>query len=508
MDKKVLNDAEKAMLVQKHQYDKSKDSLANNNIVLDKLGEDSKEKHRKIIEMKKEAEKLMNNAGIDKSALENVVIDTKKSDRLRRMREARANIKTAQIIQEHNIDLVELINDVDDWGIYIQKVEEYANKYDVDLETDPYKQLLTPEEYKNIIDEYHLKFGKVEWCAADYAVVGLSVLTAVLTDYFLVSVPPTNKTKIIQDNILGKGRKIAVAENQIYKGVEQKGSPITKFLLDQKNRVMNSRKGDNNILRMLKIYQGKLELFAKVPFDPSTHNDVAGLNPRTHRLQSLGHDPIFGIIFGVRDIMTGNFTVIGRDSKVNVIDMTDKYSPEKNPFMALVKWFCHILSDIPTTKGIPVPGLAFLQCINAESPFSVGTSGVKLSFNDLSRWMYVNGYTIEHFITMSIVPMIIELFIGTYYTVSNFELLHKMEDYKRKEDVKLQSMLALAHTLTMGGNIAKMAFMSWNPTAFNLAECLQMVKTWMKLYKAEKARDFKINKALYLGWEELNVSFQ
>lgn len=493
MDKKVLNDAEKAMLVQKHQYDKSKDSLANNDIVLDKLEEDSKEKHRKIIEMKKEAEKLMNNAGIDKSALENVVIDTKKSDRLRRMREARANIKTAQIIQEHNIDLVELINDVDDWDIYIQKVEEYANKYDVDLETDPYKQLLTPEEYKNIIDEYHLKFGKVEWCAADYAVVGLSVIIAILTDYFLVSVPPVNTVDGVK--------------NQIYKGVEQKGSPITKFLLEQKNKVMNAKKGDNNVLRMIKIHQKKLERFAKVPFDPSIHNDVAGLNPRTHRLQSLGHDPIFGIIFGVRDIMTGNFTVIGRDSKVNVIDMTDKYSPEQNPFMALVKWFCHILSDIPTTKGIPVPGLAFLQCINAESPFAVGTSGVKLSFNDLSRWMYVNGYTIDHFITMSIVPMIIELFIGTYYTVSNFELLHKMEDYKRKEDVKLQSMLALAHTLTMGGNIAKMAFMVWNPTAFNLAECLQMVKTWMKLYKAEKARDFKINKTLYLGWEELNASF-
>ncbi|MEI0492706.1 hypothetical protein R4J17_09715 [Brachyspira intermedia] len=493
MDKKVLSDAEKAMLVQKHQADKAKDSLVNNNMLLDKLEEESKEKHRKILEMKKETEKLMNNAGIDKSALENVVIDSKKSDRLRRMREARANIKTEQIIQEHNINLVELINDVDDWDSYIQRVYEYADKYDVDLETDPYQQLLTPEEYKSIIDEYHLKFGKVEWCAADYAVVGLSVLTAVLTDYFLVAVPPVNTVNGVK--------------NQIYQGVEQKGSPITKFLLEQKNKVMNAKHGDNKILRMLKIYQGKLEQFAKVPFDPSTHSDVAGLNPRTHRLQSLGHDPIFGIIFGVRDIMTGKFTVIGRDSKVNVIDMTDKYAPEKNPFMALVKWFCHILSDIPTTKGIPVPGLSFLQCINAESPFSVGTSGVKLSFNDLARWMYVNGYTLDHFITMSIVPMIIELFIGTYYTVANFELLHKMEDYKRNEDVKLQSMLALAHTLTMGGNIAKMAFMSWNPTAFNFAECLQMVKTWMKLYKAERARDLKINKSLYLGWEELNASF-
>ena len=235
MDKKVLSDAEKAMLVQKHQADKAKDSLVNNNMLLDKLEEESKEKHRKILEMKKETEKLMNNAGIDKSALENVVIDSKKSDRLRRMREARANIKTEQIIQEHNINLVELINDVDDWDSYIQRVYEYADKYDVDLETDPYQQLLTPEEYKSIIDEYHLKFGKVEWCAADYAVVGLSVLTAVLTDYFLVAVPPVNTVNGVK--------------NQIYQGVEQKGSPITKFLLEQKNKVMNAKHGDNKILK-------------------------------------------------------------------------------------------------------------------------------------------------------------------------------------------------------------------------------------------------------------------
>lgn len=504
MDKKVLSDAENAMLVQKYQTDKAKDSLLNDNIVLDKLEEDSKERHRKIIEMKKEAEKLMNNAGIDKSALENVIVDTKKSDRLRRMREARANIKTAQIIQEHSIDLVELINDVDDWDTYIQKVEEYANKYDVDLETDPYKQLLTPEEYKNIIDEYHLKFGKVEWCAADYAVVGLSVLTAVLTDYFLVAVPPVNtKNGIIDSSYLTKFKK----DNPT-----MQSSPLTKFLLEQKNKVMNSE-NQNNIYGKLNSFQKNLEEYAQVPFDPanSKHEPLLeglGISPKDHRIKSLGHDPLFGIIFGVRDIMTGQMTLIDNDSNIRVLDRSNfKYNIETNPIAALIKWICHIVSDIPTTKGIPIPGLSLLRAINMQTPFKLGPKGEEVSLNYLITWMYKNGYTIEHFITMSIVPMIIELFIGTYYTVSNFELLHKMEDYKRKEDVKLQSMLALAHTLTMGGNIAKMAFMVWNPTAFNLAECLQMVKTWMKLYKAEKARDFKINKTLYLGWEELNASF-
>lgn len=499
MNKKILTDAEKAALVQSNQYSKIIDNVDKLENIFDKIKEKDNEQFSKLNYLKEKTNSLLKEKGIDINNISIENINT--NDKLKKIRDARAKLNAEKIIKEYGINLIETIDNVDDWDSYITAVEEYANKYDVDLKSDPYRQLLTDEQYKEIIDEYHLKFGKVEWCACDYAVVGLSVIVAILTDYFLVAVPPKNTTITIN------GIKKQIYQNQTYQGKEYNGSPITKFLLKNKNEVMNAKKGDSNILRILKIHQRKLENFAKVPFDPSIHEQVKGLNPRTHRIQSFGHDPLFGIIFGVRDIMTGKFTAIGRDSKIQIIDMSDKISPEKNPFMALVKWICHILSDIPTTKGIPVPGLSILQCVKAESPFSVETNGAKLSFNDLARWMYVNGYTIDHFITMSIVPLIIELFIGVYYTVSNFDLLHRIENYNRKEDVKLQSMLALAHTLTMGGNISKMAFMSWNPTAFNLAECMQMVRTWMKLYKAQKERDLKINKSLYEGWQNLEYSF-
>lgn len=498
MDKKILIDSEKSALVQANQYSKMIKNVDKLDNIFDNIKEKDNEQFAKLNDLEEKINSLIQKKDIDINNIPEV--NNCPNDRLIRIREVKAKLNAEKVVKEnYGINIIETIDNVDDWDSYIASVEEYANKYDVDLKSDPYRQLLTDEQYKEIMDEYHLKFGKVEWGACDYAVVGLSVIVAVLTDFFLVSVPLKNITDT--DN------GIAIVKNQIYKGKEYKGSPITKFLLENKNKVMNSKKGDSNILRILKIYQKKMENFAKVPFDPSIHEQVKGLNPKTHRLQSLGHDPLLGIIFGIRDIMTGKFTAIGRDSKINVIDMSDKISPEKNPFMALVKWICHILSDIPTTKGIPVPCLSILQCIKAESPFSLKTSGVKLSFNDLARWMYVNGYTIEHFITMSIVPLIIELFIGVYYTISNFDLLHKIENYNRKEDVKLLSMLALAHTLTAGGNIAKMAFMSWNPTAFNLSECMQMIKTWMKLCKAEKERTLKIDKTLYESWQNIENNF-
>ena len=505
MDKKTLKDAEKAALVQANQYSKSVENIDKLDNLFNKIADKDKEQLANLKDLDEKANQLLKARGIDPNIIAKEDIDISKFERRQRMKEARAKLKAQkQISEEYGINLIETIDEVDDWDTYIQRVEEYADKYNVDLESDPYRQLLTPEQYKNIIDEYHLKFGKVEWCAADYAVVGLSVLTAVLTDYFLVAVPPVNtKNGIIDSAYLTKFKK----DNPT-----MQSSPITKFLLEQKNKVMNAKKGDNKVLRMLKIYQGKLEQFAKVPFDPATseHEPLLkglGITPKDHRIKSLGHDPLFGIIFGVRDIMTGKMTLIDNDSNRLSLYRSNFNNIETNPIKALIKWICHIISDIPTTKGVPIPGLTLLRAINMQTPFKLGPKGEEVSLNYLITWMYKNGYTLDHFITMSIVPMIIELFIGTYYTVSNFELLHKMEDYKRKEDVKLQSMLALAHTLTMGGNIAKMAFMAWNPTAFNLAECLQMVRTWMKLYQAEKTRDLKINKTLYLGWEELNYNY-
>lgn len=377
MNKKILKDAEKAALVQANQYSNVLDNVDKLDNLFDKIKEKDSEQFSKLNDLKEKTNALLREKGID---INNIPIENiNTNDRLKRIREVRAKLNAENIIKEYGINLIETIDNVDDWDSYIASVEEYANKYDVDLESDPYRQLLTDEQYKEIIDKYHLKFGKVEWSACDYAVVGLSVIVAILTDYFLVAVPPKNTTTTIN------GVKKQIYQNQTYQGKEYNGSPITKFLIQNKNNVMNAKKGDSKMLRILKIYQRKLEDFAKVPFDPSIHEQVKGLNPRTHRIQSFGHDPLLGIIFGVRDIMAGKFTVIGRDSKIHIIDMSDKISPEKNPFMALIKWICHILSDIPTTKGIPVPGLSILQCIKAESPFSVDTNGKKLSFNDLTR---------------------------------------------------------------------------------------------------------------------------
>lgn len=234
MNKKILTDAEKAALVQSNQYSKIIDNVDKLENIFNKIKEKDNEQFSKLNYLKEKTNSLLKEKGIDINNISIENINT--NDKLKKIREARAKLNAEKIIKEYGINLIETIDNVDDWDSYITAVEEYANKYDVDLKSDPYRQLLTDEQYKEIIDEYHLKFGKVEWCACDYAVVGLSVIVAILTDYFLVAVPPKNTTITIN------GIKKQIYQNQTYQGKEYNGSPITKFLLKNKNEVMNAKK--------------------------------------------------------------------------------------------------------------------------------------------------------------------------------------------------------------------------------------------------------------------------
>lgn len=65
----------------------------------------------------------------------------------------------------------------------------------------------------------------------------------------------------------------------------KKGSPLTKWLQS---------------LRLPDGLQSWLENVAKVPYDNTGGS--------THRIDTIGHDPILGLIFGVIDIIRGTST--------------------------------------------------------------------------------------------------------------------------------------------------------------------------------------------------------
>ena len=97
-----------------------------------------------------------------------------------------------------------------------------------------------------------------------------------------------------------------------------------------------------------------LEKKFKVPYDASTSRKlakkVAGLGPRSHRFQSLGHDPILGFIFGVRDILQGKFTAIDKFGKIIVQDIPGA-DGGLSLFQAIALQLGHLKSDIGTSVG-------------------------------------------------------------------------------------------------------------------------------------------------------------
>ena len=92
---------------------------------------------------------------------------------------------------------------------------------------------------------------------------------------------------------------------------------------------------------------------------------------------------------------------------------------------------------------------------------------------EISEYMYLKGYNMKHFATMSIANAAIELILFLYLKwtesqPSENELLSEREYIELKSAQKKNSMRLIAYSVAVGGNIAKVAAYSGNPTAINL----------------------------------------
>lgn len=277
----------------------------------------------------------------------------------------------------------------------------------------------------------------------DLSIVAIAGIVATVLDILIVRIPK-------DVNYLNKYR--------------QEGSSVTNFL---RERGTNSDGQLNDCLSWL-------EKNCKLPFDRVKGVPVEGFNPRQHRLLGLAHDPLLGIIFGTLDIWNGSVTAIDVNGKFQVIKTVDVDDPIKLLF-APVFWLGHIISDICTPMGIQIPGWGLLQILQ------VGSFGEKeRTIADLSRYMYLQGYDIRHFLTMSIVPAAVELVVRGYFHLTKYyekqdnlqglPMLAETEMQKIADNLKLHKMLFFAHAAASSGNALKVAMYQGNPSAINIAE--------------------------------------
>jgi len=318
------------------------------------------------------------------------------------------------------------------------------------------------------IEKEHSSNAKIlpELDALDISIVGIAGAIAAIIDILIVSIPKDM-------NYLSK--------------FEQNGSEVTKWLKSL---------GINDDGKLNSFFQF-LENNAKVPFDQSINtSNLNNFYPGNHRMLNISHDPIFGLIFGLIDMINGQMTVIDGKGFVHIVKTKDM-SLEELIISPLI-WVSHIVSDICTKQGIPIPASAFTQFLQ------FGSFGDKnRNIAEISRWMYQNGYDLRHFITMAIVPASIEIIIRLYHNVkthsienSSLKLLVDIELEAINNELKLQKMLFTSHLLASTGNIFKVFSMAGNPMAINIVEWSVFLKKAITIFKATQ-RDMTIENIQY-----------
>lgn len=348
----------------------------------------------------------------------------------------------------------------DDFQSLAEEAEAYLAKVGVDLEKDPLLQVISSTEVASTIAAYGEEYGDISWDRSDYLAVILAGFIATLLDIFLVKIPG----------------------GMDFLGRMQQGSPLTKWLKEHSGEVHE---------RVLKQFENK----AKVPYDDVRHSEVAGMRPKTHRLQSFGHDPILGFMFGIIDILGNTGTYI---DKYGDIVRVDKASADPVSLTAaFLKVFFHLLSDACTSAGIQPPFFTLLQLVKTNSPFVLGPSGERVSWTDVARYMYVHGYDLRHFATMGVVPATVEMVIRGWRLCERFE----KEESPELTKAKTASMLMLGHTIVASGNLIKTGTIyGMNPLALNWAQVLWMFPVTISWLRESVKRDQRIRAKLDAEW--------
>ena len=222
------------------------------------------------------------------------------------------------------------------------------------------------------------------------------------------------------------------------------------------------------------------------------------INPTNHRLRSLAHDPVLGIIFGVLDMIRGTCTVVV-DGEIKSIP--GKSGPmEGNIFQMVGRMLGHLLSDVnaPSANGnrgmgLPAPFMGLLRMLEG---IQVGDS----NFGRQIEWMYVKGYDFRQLVVTSVPMAIMEALMRALYVgkqvAKNDAMFGQtlLDTMPGKMSPRFRTMLALGYGTSSAVNAGKVYvtqnllnanYASWMGLAWNGFHALK----WSLIDRPQKLWD-------------------
>lgn len=312
-----------------------------------------------------------------------------------------------------------------------------------------------------IIDPYFC--GSIKLTATDVIVSVVAGAIVAAIDIILVGTPEVVK---------------------IYKGGENfNGSVSTKAL-------RNIGNGDDKFSALLDWFCEK----CKVPYDISVAKDV--VIPDNHRLRNFAHDPLMGMLFAMADIIMRTATLVDNNGHLRILVNPRDY-PVHEKFLSLIYYFGHLLSDVCTARGLPIPGMVLTQF------FRDGIDD-RNSLGAVVEKMYKDGYDFRHLASMStsvvIKNLIIELYIRIFRTQDTMGLtpIAEREIASQKKEAYKYRLILISDAVSCGGNVFKFFIppIMGNVTALNLPEWCSLLKNTIYELKYQ-LRDKSAEKAVY-----------
>lgn len=355
-------------------------------------------------------------------------------------------------IEEHEEKLREIKDILESFGITPDQNDDSDISYDTVIDE--------LETVIKSIDNNALQ-GNIQLTPTDITVCIVAGIVASIVDIVFVGTPEVVK---------------------IYKGGENfDGSILTKAI-----RSVGSN--DSELKNVLDWCSEK----CKVAYDISAYKNV--VTPNNHRLRSFAHDPFAGVLFAVVDILLGTATMVDASGHLRII-VNPKDYPETEKYLTLIYYFGHLLSDLCTARGLPIPGFFLTQFF---------TNGEGNSIAKVAEQMYVDGYDLRHLASMSTPVIIKNLILDVYTKLSEIEdnqvlksIAEKEIELKRKKAYKCQLRL-ISDAICCCGNVLKFFLppTMGNMTALNLVEWISLIKNTLITLKYQ-VRDKDIETVLH-----------
>lgn len=474
MNKSPKTEAEWAAVAQRLQLDALNGAFRTLETQVDALESESARQSAKLARLEEMVAQIHADAGADRPRVDQLA--SADSAALDQPSARKTRIDRRPVDQSSDLVLPEIGTN---WESYLRNVERYIADRGIEVTGDPLSQLVPPHLATDIRRRFDAEFSPAPWDRWDVGVVALAVLVGAVTDYLLVATPGGS-----------------------FEGQPQRGSPLTEWMKEQSKELAPMKGSDdlerNAFQKWIAELTTAAEKWAKVPYD--VVSPKLGLTPRVHRLASLGHDPLLGLVFGVGDILSGTCTFIDKSGTWRVIRMNEGAS---NALEAMVKVVVHGFSDVFTPQGLPPPFLAPFQLVSAKSGFTLRAGGDPVPVKDVARYMYSNGYDLRHFVTMKISPAIAEIILWTYHGIRAHADGSASSEAGIAERLKREQMQALTHGALASANILKTALYGWNPMAINLAQFVTLAKRMLSLMKLAAERDRLLRQRLDDGWKDL-----